>query len=55
MLVATNMTTKKKKPRPTVIANPPPSWNMGRLARFTLTPGAPTPEFLKHLIVKKGT
>ncbi len=48
-----------KKPRadkrlPVVIVDPPPSWNLGRWARFTVMAGAPTPAFLKHLIVKKG-
>ena len=41
---------KPKKPLPVVLQDPPPAWNLGRGARWTDTP---TPEFLKHLIVKR--
>lgn len=45
---------KAKKQRPAVIADPPPSWNLGRSARFTVTSDQPIPEFLKKMIVKQG-
>jgi len=45
---------KPKKRPPAVIVDPPPSWNLGRSARLTVTDGTPTPAFLRTLIVKKG-
>jgi len=43
---------KPKKPRPVVLREPPAHWNLGRVARFTVTEGTPTPAFLRQMIVK---
>lgn len=45
-------TPKAKKPRR--LPAPGGGRAIGNVARFIITDGAPTPEFLQHLIVKKG-
>jgi len=45
---------KKPKPKPRRLPAPGGGRAIGNIACFIIASSTPTPEFLKHLIVKKG-